>query len=265
MSLVVLVTIAEALTATELRRSSFAVTMFLDFALAAPVLFAVGSAGMSFAMEREEGTLEFLRGMAVSPMQLWASKLFVTILATAALYVVLWPISFYFSRGLDESHIALRETISLWSATALEAIAWGTFFSLRGTRPLLAICEAIFVTVFTAFLLVGFVGRLSLTPAADAVPWRILVAAIVLAIDVYLADFWPDRESGESWLRTIPRQGEADRLASNPRMFRPLRLQCESDKQFNSRPRRLPLGFSAETAAWRWGDCFGNSGGNRPA
>lgn len=207
LSLVVLVMIADVSTAMMSPRVPTALNaMILGLSLAAPALFAVGSAGMAFAMEREEGTLEFLRGVAASPKQLLASKLFVTFVGTAALYALLLPIAFYFSAGELPKSETTAQMLDLWLVAALEAIAWGTFFSLLGSRPLLAICEGIFVTAFFAFLAVVASEYSPPGQYTASAPWRVVIALTVLAIDVYLADSWPERESGESWLRTIRRQ-----------------------------------------------------------
>ena len=85
-------------------------------------------------MEREEGTFEFLRAAPITARQVLASKLAVTCLATLAMFIVLWPATLLFT--YPKSPHALDGMLGLWLMAALEAIAWGTLFSLLTARPL---------------------------------------------------------------------------------------------------------------------------------
>ena len=60
-SIVVLVALADALIVALSRQPGWTVTIVYHLSLAAPAFFALGCAGAAFAMEREEGTVEFLR------------------------------------------------------------------------------------------------------------------------------------------------------------------------------------------------------------
>lgn len=197
LALVLLVGIVESVTAMLIPAASSPKLIYLAFswALGAPAFFAVGSAGMAFAGEREEGTIDFLEAIPVTAKQIFASKLVVTTLATLALYAVVWPMAQWITRGALPEAKVLQELLAIWVVSAVEAIAWGTLFSLLSARPLLAIIEAIFFVSAIANVLVTHWHRVVLAqPYLAIAHWRILIALVVFALDIYLGLRWLDRE-----------------------------------------------------------------------
>ena len=189
-----LAVLGEGLAAVLIHSPLTEVSLIFNVALAAPVFFAVGCAGIAFAAEREEATVEFLRAAPVSARQVFASKLGMAALATAAMYLLLWPMALFFTGGELPDSGPLGGMLGLWLVAALEALAWGTLFSLLTARPLLAICEAIFIISAIANRLASSFHGVSAIPNLAAAPWRILIALVVLAADVYLGLRWLDRD-----------------------------------------------------------------------
>jgi hypothetical protein len=210
LAVVVFIAIGEAASAFLLHAPVAAVAI-VTLGLAGPAFFAVGSAAVAFAVEREEGTIDFLRFAPVSPRLLLASKLTVAALATVAMYALLWPTVLLFTHGRLPESPAIVAFLGLWLVAAIEAIAWGTFFSLLTDRPLLAICEGIFAVSLFANLLANHVGPRSLASYADVVPTRLGLAALVLLIDVYLGLRWLHRDrdrARQRWIGVVPWIGE---------------------------------------------------------
>src|SRR5689334_4706416 len=149
-SLLGLVALAELGVATFGIPGMSRIDVVYTIALAAPAFFALGCAGTAFSMEREEGTYEQLRAAPVEAWQLLVSKLGVAILATAAMFAVAWPIALVASSRTLPQTETLNGMVEMWLAAAVEAIAWGTFFSLLSARPLISVLLALFVSSTTA-------------------------------------------------------------------------------------------------------------------
>jgi ABC-type transport system involved in cytochrome c biogenesis permease component len=98
LSIVALVVLAEATLLALSGPGTFRLHWIYHLALAAPAFFALGCAGTAFAMEREEGTFEFLSASPISAREVLASKLGVALVATIAQLAVLWAVAFLFSR-----------------------------------------------------------------------------------------------------------------------------------------------------------------------
>src|SRR5262249_43948014 len=69
------------------------------WALMIPGLFALGCAGTTFAVEREEGTLEFLHSAPIAALEIFASKLGVALAMTAAMYASLALVSLMWTQA----------------------------------------------------------------------------------------------------------------------------------------------------------------------
>lgn len=195
LSLVVLVLGAQWLTMAVSSDAAFSLNLVYSLALGAPAFFALGAAGTGFALEKEEGTFDFLRAAPVSARQVLTSKLGLTILATAAMLAVLAPIAWQISGGRLPEAEQLKGMLGLWLLAALEAIAWGAFFSLLTARPLPAICMALVAVSTTVHVLAWKAGArssdaLNLTPYLVAAPWRASAAAALLTADVLLGLRW---------------------------------------------------------------------------
>jgi ABC-type transport system involved in multi-copper enzyme maturation permease subunit len=195
LALVGLVILAQFLTLALSQEQKTTLAIVFGFALAAPVLFALGSAGASFAMEKEEGTYDFLQCIPVTTKQILTSKLLLSVLATLAMYLLLVPISLVFTHGTLPEAKTLSSLVGLWCVGALEAIAWGTFFSLLISRPLVAIVLAVAAASTVAHIsalshLQSATSLISPDPYAAAAVSRIWGAVLVLAVDVYLGINW---------------------------------------------------------------------------
>jgi len=170
-------------------------TIIYNFALGAPAFFAIGAAGAAFAAEKEEGTFEFLRASPVSAAQVVASKLISNAVATVLMFAILWPIALFISGSHLPDVKELTGMLGLWLVGAVEAIAWGTLFSLLGARPLLAVVLAIAVASTCAHVISwGFrdstITGFQWMAYYRAAPWRALLALIVMGVDVYLGMRW---------------------------------------------------------------------------
>jgi hypothetical protein len=194
-ALVVLVVLIQFITITFSQDARDSMGLIYNFALGAPAFFAIGCAGAAFAMEQEEGTFEFLRAGPATSNQVLISKLAIAFLATLAMFSLLLPIALWFMRGQLPDTPTLHGMLGLWLVAALEAIAWGTLFSLLTARPLLAICLAIATASTVAHLLAwtkasGPIADFSYAPYLQVVPYRLLVAGLVFAVDIALGLQW---------------------------------------------------------------------------
>jgi hypothetical protein len=209
LSLVLLVMGAFWLTMALSTDATDSMKLLYSLALGAPAFFALGAAGTSFALEQEEGTFDFLRAAPVSARQVLTSKLGLTLLSTVAMLLVLVPIAWRISGGQLPEPQVLRGMLGLWLLAAIEAIAWGAFFSLLTARPLSAICLALVVVSVTVHVMAWNAGAkasdaFNLTPYLTAAPWRAAVAVTILAADVLLGLRWlSDAEpvARPSWTR----------------------------------------------------------------
>jgi hypothetical protein len=165
-------------------------------ALIFPALYAVACGATMFAAEREDGTYEFLRGLPVTARQILIGKLTFAVASATLLFALLWLIARNLSHGiLPESRTHLK-LWGLFGVAAIEGLAWGMFFSLLLQRPLMAAVLAIFAASLGMHLVIWSIGPfgrgayLELSRYLAAVPYRAVIAAVVLAIDVLLADRW---------------------------------------------------------------------------
>ncbi len=210
LSLVVMVMGALWLTMALASDPTSRLNLVYSLALGAPAFFALGAAGTGFALEKEEGTFDFLRAAPVSARQVLTSKLGLTILATVAMLAVLVPIAWRITGGQLPEERTWRGMLGLWPLAAIEAVAWGAFFSLISARPLPAICMAL-VAVSTSEHLLAWnslpksTNPYQLDAYLAAAPWRATLTGMVLLADVYLGLHWlseaepATRASWKSW------------------------------------------------------------------
>jgi ABC-2 family transporter protein len=233
-------TIVGDLVATSLASSpDLRTTWIFNLAFVPPVLFALGSAAAAFSGEQEEGTFEFLRIAPISSQQVLASKLAVAALGTEAMFVVLWPVAQWFNHSQLPGDVQLHNMLGLWLVAALEAIAWGTLFSLVTARPMLAVILAMTAASSAAHF---FAWRTRLTQNFGfefasylrAVPWRIVAALVVLGVDIALGRHWLEGTGNatkglRTWSRRKIRIGaeetEASRALAGSIVFQPDRGQ----------------------------------------
>ena len=152
-------------------------------------------------MEHEDGTFEFLQAIPVSAQQILVSKCLTTALLTIAIYFVLGPLTYQLTKydlvSLQTTNATnLTDIVGLWGMAVLEAIAWGTLFSLVTARPLVAICLAMLAGSSIVHILSWKYSHTAygfdLAAYTKALPWRGLVAACVFAADIALGLRWLD-------------------------------------------------------------------------
>jgi hypothetical protein len=211
-----------------------------NIALAFPALFAVGSAGVAFAGEKEEGTFDFLCAAPIRSGQLLASKLVVVCLATFAMYVALCGSAFAVTWGQVPPTETLYEMVKLWMVGALEAIAWGTLFSLLLDRPLFAVILAIaagstIVNIMAWIFAPPPNQMLALGDYSRVLPGRLLVALAVFAADVYLGLRWLQGGPGPKLKPTGAPASHAFGLSA------PAEVSPSLAAEYQSRPERSPM------------------------
>ncbi len=194
-ALIALAVLMELLVLATSQDREWAIKLVYNIALATPVFFAIGCIGTAYAIEKEDGTFDWLRASPVSNGQLLASKTGLCLIATAVMFAALWLIT----RGLLVAPPAAPGVVTsmtgLWLLAAFEALAWGLLFSLLSTRPLLAIILALFATSTSVHVLSWVIQpdtmhELQYARYVAAIPLRLIVLAIVAAADVYLGLRW---------------------------------------------------------------------------
>ncbi len=164
----------------------------LNVALATPVFFALGCIGTAFALEKEEGTYDWLRASPATDGQVFFAKLALCAFGAVTMYAVLWPGAMWLTSWRLPEGPQWHGMLALWPLAAVEAIAWGMFFSLRSERPLPAIILAMVVTSLVVHLaaMPHETTTFSFGRYLSAVPLRLAIILPVLAIDVYLGLRW---------------------------------------------------------------------------
>ncbi len=184
------------------------VVEMLFFSLVMPVLFAVGTAGIAFAGEREEGTIEFLRAAPIPVGQVFTAKLLAVAIGAALMFGIVIVSAILCTRGLIAAEAEWGAMQNVWIVSAIEAIAWGTLFSLLGSRPIIAVILTL-IAVSTCDHLFAWASKgpashlYQLESYIRATPWRLLTAAFVLALDIFIS---------RRWLASIPVAKNRDRL-----------------------------------------------------
>ncbi len=220
-------------------------------ALGFPALFAVGSAGVAFAGEQEEGTFDFLRAAPIRAGQLFASKLTVIGLATLAMYVVLCGSALLVARGELPSSGILLDLIALWIVAGLEAIAWGTLFSLLMDRPLFAVILAIAAGSMIVNVMAWIVApapnhALALGDYSRVLPGRLLVTLAVFAADIYLGLHWLQGGLRRKSKSSTTRPSDAAKLTATAELSPP--IAAEWKRQY---PERAPILVRLFWQHWR--------------
>ncbi|HVT28874.1 MAG TPA: hypothetical protein VHE81_12740 [Lacipirellulaceae bacterium] len=174
--------------------SNIALTLF-DTALASAVLYAAGAAATSFSVEHEDETYDLLLRLSASWWPVFASKVAVAAvsaaLLAAALSITGWPLNGSATLGAADASTAL----GMLGLGILEAVAWGTLFSLLIRRPLLAAIVTLVVGLAVVNMAVNFMSttvEASATPQAyaDAVPLRLAIVVAVFAASLVAARGW---------------------------------------------------------------------------
>jgi hypothetical protein len=174
--------------------STATVPALFAVALVATALYALGNGATMFATECEEETYELLRVLPVTERQVVLGKLAFCVASVLAIGAVLLVSAWVLAGGrvpAPESHRQLWATFGLGT---LEVLAWGMFFSLLSSRPLQAAILGAFAASASASLLVYLDGHgrsIHMLPVyVNVVPERLLVLALVAAVDLGLARRW---------------------------------------------------------------------------
>ena len=125
--------------------------------LAMVAFYALGCGAMLFAVEREEETYEFLRTLPVAGRQAMWAKFAVAAASVVALWVCVLVESALVS-GLQFPEAS--QQAYLWGGfglAAVEALAWGLFFSLLLRRPISAVFAATGAGIVSVSLIVWWV------------------------------------------------------------------------------------------------------------
>jgi len=197
LALIVLTLFVQCLLIGVLDDSARRTVLICSFALGAPAFFALGCAGTSFAIEREDGTFDFLRASPATIREVLTSKWVVALAATVGMFLVLWPVALALTGGKTPEPLQLKHLLGLWLLAAVEALVWGTFFSIVCARPLTAISLAIFTASTVTHLLswtthINPIESFDLARYSAALPLRLLVVALVAGLGVWLGLRWLD-------------------------------------------------------------------------
>ncbi len=208
----------------------FAMTVWL------PAFYALGCGATMFAAEKDDGTYEWLRVLPIDGLRVFAGKLLFAVPSTALLFVAVVLITRSFGRGVLPLDETMRQLWGAWGVAALEALAWGALISLISRRPLLsAVIAAAVGSSVTHMIVAMYVDKFwRLESYTVALPARLVIVAVVFAVDLMLARGWlanprparvaPQRQ--RNWTRN--RAGERTTAALGPRWRRILRL-CWQD------------------------------------
>ena len=227
-------------------------------------LFAAGIGATLFAAERETGTFDFQRVLPAVPWAVYAAKVAVAVAAIVAMLaaarVSAWGVAVFgqfvfdavFERSWSEAMIW-----GVWGVGAIEGLAWGTFFSLLGRRTLVTAVLAIFAASAGAHTLAELSG---VTPPWSqeaylaAVPFRLALAALVVAATLPLAGRWfRDRQTTSAaplWWGEATARPDARRLTADHPPPRLRRLLWQHWRQLRGMALLYGLLAVAATALW---------------
>ncbi len=162
------------------------------FIFMAPGFYAVGCAAVMFAGEKESGTFPFQAALPVSSLTVFTAKCVSAVLGTAALYAVL-AAAIAVSSGSIFPPASDRASLVLASILfCLEMLGWGIFYSLLSAHTL----RSVVMATATASLCLNGSFILSAKVAwdmdalASGLSWRLVIVAVVLAVDTYLGARW---------------------------------------------------------------------------
>lgn len=205
LSLLVVGLLIEFFTA-EFSRDAQLTLFSLPWVVAA--FFALGAGATLFAIEREEQTIEFLRGLPASPSRLFVGKLTLVLGGTLLLGVALSAAALP-AVGHDQLRnlVASNTGWVIGAPLLLQVVAWGVFFSLLLARPLVAALLATLATFVSCFV-VAYVATACDTMPGWRAGWEGLPHALMTAV-VFLLDFVLTRR----WLRGDARRSYGLRIA----------------------------------------------------
>ncbi|HVC99154.1 MAG TPA: hypothetical protein VND64_36155 [Pirellulales bacterium] len=153
-----------------------------------PALYALGCGATLFAVEREEETYEFLRTLPCTSAQVFIGKLALALASTLALIALLVFVAASGAGWQSPREGLIEELAVVWGVGMVEALVWGTFYSLLTRRPL----QAAVLAAATAISVPSVIGLNVLDHGqfAAVARWRLCVAAAVFLVDVWLGVRW---------------------------------------------------------------------------
>jgi hypothetical protein len=159
------------------------------------VLYAIGAAAILFAVEHEDETYSFLAGLPTRWLPLYLGKLCIAAASAIAAAVVLMIAGWIVAGGHWPTATAMGEILGLLGFGVIEAIAWGTLFSLLVKRPLVAVLWTIVVGALAVHWAVNSssvsgAASLELSSYSEAIPRRLAIVAVVFACCTLLARRW---------------------------------------------------------------------------
>jgi hypothetical protein len=170
-------------------------TILFSTALAAAVLYAVAAAASTFSLEHEDETYDFLAGLPTTWWPVYLGKLTVVAASSVILAATLSLVGVML-RGFEtptprDAHLVL----GVLGVAILEAIAWGTLFSLVAKRPLLAAILTLIVAAVSANLALVLSAspsgsNLMTVAYVEAIPLRVVFIAVALAASALVARRW---------------------------------------------------------------------------
>jgi hypothetical protein len=172
------------------------VSMF-GAALATAMLYAIGATAVAFSVEHEDETYHYLSGLPARWLPLLLGKL-ATVTSSAFGVAIALSLTGWIIAGLP-SKLDTTNLLALLGVGIVEAIAWGTLFSLLMKRPLVAALWTIVVTAIAVHLAVNVSSRsgvasLDLASYRAAIPLRVTIVAGVFALAVFIARRWLDAD-----------------------------------------------------------------------
>lgn len=173
--------------------------------------FALGAGATLFAIEREEQTIEFLRGLPAPASRLFFGKLIFAGFGAILMGIMLSAVALAVAEANQVSPLA--ETVNQWSIIAivlLQVLGWAVFFSLLLSRPLVAALLATAAAFVSSLLVQVFVevGR-DVFPGWPRPGQPSLLPHAIATVAVFLADYALSRR----WLHDLPRRVRAPRIA----------------------------------------------------
>lgn len=199
-------------------------------ALLFTALFALGASVILFAVEREEGTSDFLLGLPADPRGLFFPKVVVALtglLALAATLAVTTTVLiavFGIMRQLEPDRLAAL--VSEFGLNPLEILAWGILFSMLSRRTVVAAClgtAAASITLHISVRMVGSDGLLMRDPApyaAAVFPYRLPFLALAVGLDIWLGRRWLPALPLEDWLGAWRARRESTRVVDTTDAWR---------------------------------------------
>ena len=108
-------------------------------ALGSAVLFSVGAAAIMFAVEHEDETYGFLAGLPTKWLPIFLAKLAAVTFSSLTIAAVLVITGWFVAGGRWPSASNCSLLVGLFGVAIVEAVAWGTLFSLLLKRALVAV------------------------------------------------------------------------------------------------------------------------------